>query len=545
MSRWRRSIQFRVVATTLLLSAVVVALLGFVVLNQVRDGLLNAKQRVALAETSAGLAVAQQELDAADRTDPSSLDQLLDQLVGSLANRGGAALYDVAILQTDAGGAAFGSAGLTSCDVRCAGSVPTSLRTYVTQHNTAAYKYAVITRASGDRQPGLIVGGQLTSANAGNFELYYLFPLGQEENTLGLVRRTLAFAGLVLVLLLAVIAALVTRQVVAPVRDAARTAEQLSAGRLEERMEVRGEDDLARLATSFNAMAAGLQSQIGQLKELSLVQRQFVSDVSHELRTPLTTVRMAADVIHENRAAFDPAVARSAELLQAQLDRFEALLGDLLEISRHDARAVVLDAETTNIHALVDQVVAAAEPLAQRRGSVVQIDASASSVVADVDARRVERILRNLLINAVEHGDGRDIIVTLASDADAIAVSVRDHGVGLRPGETDLVFNRFWRGDPARARTTGGTGLGLSIALEDARLHGGWLQAWGEPGKGAIFRLTLPRRAGDTLRSSPLPMEPVDAQPPVDDVTRVTPKPSADEPEATTTPSGRGSGPHA
>jgi two-component system sensor histidine kinase MtrB len=546
ISRWRRSIQFRVVATTLLLSAVVVALLGFVVLNQVRDGLLNAKQRVALAETGAGLAVAQQELDAADRTDPSSLDQLLDQLVGSLANRGGAALYDVAILQTDAGGAAFGSAGLTSCDVRCAGSVPSTLRSYVTQHNTAAYKYAVITRASGDRQPGLIVGGQLTSANAGNFELYYLFPLGQEQNTLGLVRRTLAFAGLVLVLLLAVIAALVTRQVVAPVRAAARTAEQLSAGRLEERMTVRGEDDLARLATSFNAMAAGLQSQIGQLKELSLVQRQFVSDVSHELRTPLTTVRMAADVIHENRAAFDPAVARSAELLQAQLDRFEALLGDLLEISRHDARAVVLDAEAANIHALVDQVVAAAEPLAQRRGSVVRVDASsASSVVADVDARRVERILRNLLINAVEHGDGREIIVTLGSDDDAIAVSVRDHGVGLRPGETGLVFNRFWRGDPARARTTGGTGLGLSIALEDARLHGGWLQAWGEPGKGAMFRLTLPRRAGETLHSSPLPLQPDDAYPTVNDVTPVTPKPSADEPESTATPSGRGSGPHA
>jgi two-component system sensor histidine kinase MtrB len=526
------------------LSAVVVGLLGFVVLNQVRDGLLSAKERVALAETSAGLAVAQQELDAADRTDPSSLDQLLDQLVGSLANRGGAALYDVAILQTDAGGAAVGSAGLTSCDVTCAGSVPASLRSYVTRHNTAAYKYAVITRASGGRSPGLIVGGQLTSANAGNFELYYLFPLAQEQNTLGLVRRTLAFAGIALVLLLAVIAALVTRQVVAPVRAAARTAEQLSAGRLEERMEVRGEDDLARLATSFNAMATGLQSQIGQLEELSLVQRQFVSDVSHELRTPLTTVRMAADVLYENRSSFDPAAARSAELLQAQLDRFEALLGDLLEISRHDARAVVLDAETVDIHALVAQVVAAAEPLAQRRGSIVQVDAPASAIVADVDARRVERILRNLLINAVEHGEGHDIVVRLASDQDAIAVSVRDHGVGLRPGETDLVFNRFWRGDPARARTTGGTGLGLSIALEDARLHGGWLQAWGEPGKGAIFRLTLPRRAGATLRSSPLPLEPTDATPSVDGATPVTAMSVADEPEATSR-STRGSGPHA
>ena len=90
---------------------------------------------------------------------------------------------------------------------------------------------------------------------------------------------------------------------------------------------------------------------------------------------------------------------------------------------------------------------------------------------------------------------------------------VRDHGAGLRPGESSLVFNRFWRADPARARTTGGTGLGLSIALEDARLHGGWLQAWGSPGEGASFRLTLPRTEATVLRDSPLPLEPPDARP--------------------------------
>ena len=93
-----------------------------------------------------------------------------------------------------------------------------------------------------------------------------------------------------------------------------------------------------------------------------------------------------------------------------------------------------------------------------------------------------------------------------------MAIAVRDHGVGLRPGETALVFNRFWRADPARARTTGGTGLGLAIALEDAHLHGGWLQAWGEPGDGSHFRLTLPRQATASSASSPLPLEPADAR---------------------------------
>ena len=125
-----------------------------------------------------------------------------------------------------------------------------------------------------------------------------------------------------------------------------------------------------------------------------------------------------------------------------------------------------------------------------------------------MDARRVERILRNLLGNALDHGEGRPVVVTISADDRAAAVTVRDHGVGLRPGEAGLVFNRFWRGDPSRSRLTGGSGLGLAISLEDARLHGGWLQAWGERGVGAQFRLTLPRHAGDVLSSSPLPLEP-------------------------------------
>jgi two-component system sensor histidine kinase MtrB len=133
-----------------------------------------------------------------------------------------------------------------------------------------------------------------------------------------------------------------------------------------------------------------------------------------------------------------------------------------------------------------------------------------SPVIAEVDARRVERVLRNLVGNAVEHGEGKPVEITVATDDAAVAVTVRDHGVGLKPGEERLVFNRFWRADPSRARQTGGTGLGLSISVEDARLHGGWLEAWGAPGEGAQFRLTLPVRAGDRLVAAPLPLIPRD-----------------------------------
>lgn len=153
-----------------------------------------------------------------------------------------------------------------------------------------------------------------------------------------------------------------------------------------------------------------------------------------------------------------------------------------------------------------------AQQLAERRGCRIEFRLPAEPCIAEVDRRRVERILRNLLANAVEHGEGRDVVVTVAADSDAVAVAVRDHGVGLRPGEEQLVFERFWRADPARARTTGGTGLGLAISLEDAHLHGGWLQAWGERGRGSVFRLTVPRVAGQPIAGSPLPLGPDEAE---------------------------------
>ena len=344
------------------------------------------------------------------------------------------------------------------------------------------------------------------------YQLYYFFPLTQVQQTLAQIQRTFLLAGIVLVFLFAAIAALVTRWVVTPVRRAARGAQRLSTGNLDERMPVRGVDELAALATSFNEMAASLQEKMTALQDLSQVQRQFVSDVSHELRTPLTTIKMAAEVLFENRGQLDGPVARSAEVLQSQLDRFESLLTDLLQISKYDANVEVLDPEPVDICDLARHAADVAQQLAERRGAKIEFRLPAEPCVAEVDRRRVARILRNLLVNAVEHGEGRDAVVTVAGDSDAVAVSVRDYGIGLAAGEERLVFDRFWRADPARARTTGGTGLGLAIALEDARIHSGWLEAWGEPGRGSVFRLTLPRAAGVEFSGSPLPLGPDEAE---------------------------------
>jgi two-component system, OmpR family, sensor histidine kinase MtrB len=213
-------------------------------------------------------------------------------------------------------------------------------------------------------------------------------------------------------------------------------------------------------------------------------------------------------VLHEARGEFAPHVARSAELLRAELDRFEGLLTDLLEISRYDAGAAELDSEATDLGALVARVVAGMYALAERHGVELVVNRPDEDVIAEVDARRVERILRNLVGNAIEHGAGRPVEITLAANPTAAAVTVRDLGVGLSSAEAQHVFDRFWRADPSRVRTVGGSGLGLSISLEDARLHGGWLQVWGQPGSGAQFRLTLPLAAGADLTSSPLPLRP-------------------------------------
>ncbi len=510
---WRSSLHLRVVTTTLALSAIVLVLLAQFLLGRVTDGLLAAKERSALDEARAGLAQAQLLADAAERGgDPVSNVALVDGIARQLANRAGnPSIYEVLLLGSP--GNLIGDAPEFGSNQVSASSVPIALRIAVRDTLRQSSTYTEITYADfRPPVPGFAVGAPLALPGVGAYELYYLFPLTQEQSTLSLVERTLAVAGVALVLLLGLIAWLVTRQVVSPVRMAARTAEQFSAGRLEERMAVEGEDDLSKLATSFNQMAGSLQGQITQLEDLSRVQRRFVSDVSHELRTPLTTVRMAADVLHDARDDFDPATARSAELLQTQLDRFELLLTDLLEISRYDAGAAVLESEPVDLVELARRSLEVAEPLAELRGSELILKPQRPVCLAEVDARRVSRILSNLVVNAVEHGEGRPVVVTVASDPQAVAVTVRDHGVGLRPGESALVFNRFWRADPARARSTGGTGLGLAIALEDARLHGGWLEAWGVPGDGCNFRVTLPRVVKGEITSSPLALEPLDAK---------------------------------
>ena len=498
--RWRRSLQLRVAATTVLLSGIVVLVVGILSVGAITAGVLDAKRDAAHSEVLSGVRVAQRQL-AASPQDTVSVARASNAVQRSVLSRGTAAgLFSIVVLTRDDDPYVVGAAA--------AEDVPEELRQEVGQGRFADM-YATIRTSEGRTTKGLVVGAPVTRAPAA-VELYYLFPLDSEQRTVGVVRNTVLLTGILLVLLLAAVALLVTRQVVRPVRTAAVVAQRFASGRLQERMQVRGEDDLAALAAAFNDMADSLQGQITKLEEMSRLQRRFTSDVSHELRTPLTTIRMATDLLHAERGEFAPHVARSAELLQAELDRFESLLADLLEISRYDAHVAVLEPDPIDLRGLVRSSVDAVAVVAEQARVELLIDLPDGPVVADVDGRRVERILRNLLVNAVDHAESRPVEVKLRGDGRAVAVTVRDHGVGLRPGEAALVFDRFWRADLSRDRRTGGTGLGLAISLEDARLHGGWLHAWGRPGQGAQFRLTLPVRNGDTVVSSPLPIEPPD-----------------------------------
>ncbi|MGV8977964.1 MAG: MtrAB system histidine kinase MtrB [Cellulomonas sp.] len=513
---WRSSLQLRVIATTLAIGLATLAGLGVYLSDRIRNGLFTQRVDQVLDESARGTQQAQATFDSSTATTSTEVQQLINDVVLALSS-GGSGDREVFMLR--APGQAMpvlvipmasdsSLVSLIGPDLRAATQTGKGQR-----WQSAAWPSATVAESGAPRvEPAVVVGQTVTVPVAGTYELYFLYSLQSEQERLAFLQRMLGIAGAALVVLLGTMTWIVTRQVVRPVRIAAEVAERLADGHLEERMPVRGQDELATLGRSFNEMAESLQEQIIRMEQLGALQRRFVSDVSHELRTPLTTIRMAGEVLHASRADFEPGIKRSAELLLMQIDRFEDLLVDLLEISRFDAGAAVLDAEGRDVRDAVNAVVEQSVSLAERKGSWLSVVLPEQRCQADIDQRRVERILRNLMVNAIEHAESTAVEITLAADDEAVAITVRDSGVGMTHEQSDHVFDRFWRADPARARTTGGSGLGLAISLEDAHLHGGWLEVWSRPVQGACFRLTLPRRAGIRLTSSPLPLEP--AQPP-------------------------------
>ena len=497
--RWHQSIQLRVIGSVVASSTFAFLLIGFLLVGFLSQQLLATKFSEAVDSMDRARTAVEEQIGATDSSNPVSVRLTSARAV--LTNRStgveqsSAPVYDSVLIASNA----------SDAETRIPDNIdiPANLREFVRQ-GQVAYQYARVDGENGTYK-ALIIGSPVYSDIPG-LELYLLVPLTSEEATLNLMRGLLMAGGIVLIILLLVISWVFSQQITGPVRAASKIAEKLAAGHLHERMVVDGQDEVARLAYSFNDMAEKLSTQIRNLEEFGSLQRQFTSDVSHELRTPLTTVRMAADMIEDNADELDPLTARAAHLMTKELDRFETLLGDLLEISRHDAGVANLSAEKVDVRGVVRSALQQVRAIAEEIGTEFNVDLPEDPVVVAVDSRRVERILRNLLANAVDHSEGKPIEVKMAVGEDALAVAVTDHGVGLKPGEEEMVFNRFWRSDPSRERRTGGTGLGLAIAKEDANLHGGRLEAIGELGVGACFRLTLPMEQGHIVKTSPLPL---------------------------------------
>ena len=507
---WRSSLQFRTVGITVVLSGLAILLVGVYMSVSIGNDLFQSRLNQVLLESNRATTAAQGILDSSDAADRVQVQALLGSartLITATSSSRQIAVLRVPGQEGSSVAPQDSSTFGESTDV-----ISPELREAVRDSSGEQFWQSVtLSNDDGQEYPGIVVGSQISVPVAGRYELYIGYSLQDAEGTLLFVQRTLGIAAAALMLLIGAVTWIVVRFVVTPIRVAAETSQRLASGDLAVRIPEKGEDVIATLARSFNGMADSLQSQIKKLADLSEVQQRFVSDVSHELRTPLTTIRLAGSVLYDQRASFPPATERTAELLHTQVERFELLLGDLLEISRYDAGSVQVEAEPTNLVHLAEDSIDSMRSLAESKGTELRLVAPGGHLNAEVDPRRIRRILHNLIGNAIEHGEGKPVIISIDSNATAVALSVRDFGLGMTDADVAHVFDRFWRADPSRQRTIGGTGLGLAISLEDAAVHGGWLQVWSSPGEGSNFRLTLPRRASDMLTESPLPLPPDDA----------------------------------
>jgi len=505
----RNSLAFKVIISTVILSLGVVWITGSALNSRLSSGIREVNLNSAIVEARSTIFTADYRFLLAQGEKDSVVQKVVDDVISSATTITSNENTREVVFARSPGNTRAINYEIAS-NLLDPATIPKSLSERVRESSDITWQYVTMRYLQGTSAPGLAIGQKVQIPNAGQYEMYIVFSLANEEKTLILINTYLLIAGLILIILITLITWVVVRQVVKPVREAARIATEFTSGDFRQRMKVYSQDEISTLGHAFNEMAESLEQQIARLENLSRVQQRFVSDVSHELRTPLTTLRMASEVIAASRDSFDPTVARSTELLVAQLDRFERLLEDLLEVSRFDAEVAVLEAVDFDIVQLVNRCADDLALVAKERKTEIFVKSAEPEIMIKADIRRVERILRNLLANAIDHSEEVQIDVQIkASDRD-VAIGVRDYGIGLDENSLTRVFDRFWRADPSRARTRGGTGLGLSIALEDARLHNGELEAWGRPGRGAHFVVTLPRKTWESIDQRLISLQPED-----------------------------------
>jgi two-component system sensor histidine kinase MtrB len=327
--------------------------------------------------------------------------------------------------------------------------------------------------------PYLVAGGQVPPSQT---ELYFFFSEEALYDDLAQLRTILLVGWGVVVALSAAAGALIARRVLRPVARASEAAHSLAEGLLETRLPVDADDEFGAWATSFNEMAEALEQKMLALSEAQARERRFTADVAHELRTPLTALAAEASLLEQHLERMPEEAQRPAQMLVDDVERLRRLVEELMEISRLDAGGEDVRTEPVDLGSLV-------AGLLRSRGWETSVPLDAEPVVVETDPRRAERIVSNLIENALAHGD-RGAAVHVGRNGTDAFVEVSDRGPGIPPDHLPQVFERFYKVDPARAG--GGSGLGLAIALENARLLGGGIDAWSEPGVGSRFTLTLP-----------------------------------------------------
>ncbi|MEL0257156.1 MAG: MtrAB system histidine kinase MtrB, partial [Pontimonas sp.] len=440
---WRGSLLTRTVAITVTLSGIAVTVIGGYMSLTIADSLFTGRSDQILNETSRAATTAQALFDnsvtPAGTIDVETANTSAQTAIRSAQSSPGGSGF--AILRTP-GQITPQTMTSTSTAGLDLSVVTTELRSRVVADPDQIHYQSVLVTVEGEQRPGLVSAASLQVPSAGQYELYLIYDLVDVQNTLTLIQQTLIAGSLALVVTIGVVTFFVVRLAIGPVRRAAQTAERLAQGFLEERLFEKGEDVIAVLARSFNKMADSMQSQIVKLATLSRVQQRFVSDVSHELRTPLTTIRLAGDVLYEQRETFSAENARTIELLITQIERFEIMLTDLLEMSRYDAGAVALEVDEVNIVALVEDCLDQLSPLATQKGSNLVVDVRGGYGECEVDQRRIRRIILNFVGNAIDHGEGRPIVAFIDSNEEAVSIAVRDWGVGMSPEQVERVFDR-------------------------------------------------------------------------------------------------------
>jgi two-component system sensor histidine kinase MtrB len=355
-------------------------------------------------------------------------------------------------------------------------TIPTALRRVVQQGQVGYVMF--------DRPRRLAVGTPLPNSNG--VEGYFVYSLADLDQTLALLREI--FIGVVAgaIALAGAVGVRLADRTIRPLRAASVAAGLVAQGQLGTRLEESSTDELGRLARSFNQMAASLGERIAR-------ERQFVADASHELRTPLTALKTSVDFVAERSADLPPRIASAVGLAAGEVRALQRLVNDLLELTRAEAGGAHVEREHVD---LVDF----SREVARRRAPDTPVRiVGPEHLVVYTDKARLERVVGNLLENAVVHGEGRDVCIELAETDGEARITVTDRGPGIPDGQMQRIFERFWRGDTSRHRRERvGAGLGLAIARENAGLIGAQLAVESAPDVGTTFEVRVPAHENES-----------------------------------------------